>query len=516
MGVMGKDAVQDDFPSFALPVDTEHKATIMRPWYFARPHMPAFHLSWLAFFAAFVSTFAPAALLPVIRDNIDLTKTDLGNAGIAAVCGAIAARVAMGNFVDTYGPRFGIGLCIGLTAPAVYCIALCTNAAGFIISRLFIGFSLATFVACQFWCTSMFNTKVVGTANALAAGWGNMGGGFTHFLMPLVFDGIKASSSPAFLAWRWAFFVPASFQVLLTICTMAFTQDMPDGNYAALKKSSAMRKSSAWGTWKAAITNYRTWVMTLTYGYCFGVELTVDNVLPQYMYDNFHLDLHIAGLLAAIFGMMNLFSRPSGGYISDLVARKWGMRGRLWAMWIIQSLGGLFCLLLGLTSGSLGATMAILVIFSIFCQQSCGLSFGIVPFISKRSTGLVSGFVGSGGNVGGAVTQALFFTYLPISTAQGFLWMGVMTMGITLLYLTMYFPMWGGCFAAAKEGVSEEDYYLAEWTPEERAEGLHSASIKFAYESRSQRGWVKQAALNESKEAAAAGAINDSVKSINV
>jgi hypothetical protein len=26
-------------------------------------------------------------------------------------------------------------------------------------------------VACQFWCTSMFNTRVVGTANALAAGW---------------------------------------------------------------------------------------------------------------------------------------------------------------------------------------------------------------------------------------------------------------------------------------------------------------------------------------------------------
>lgn len=70
-----------------------------------------------------------------------------------------------------FGPRFGIGLCIGLTAPAVYCIGLCTNAAGFIISRLFIGFSLATFVACQFWCTSMFNTKVVGSANAVAAGW---------------------------------------------------------------------------------------------------------------------------------------------------------------------------------------------------------------------------------------------------------------------------------------------------------------------------------------------------------
>lgn len=27
---------------------------------------------------------------------------------------------------------------------------------------------------------------------------GNMGGGFTHFLMPLVFDGIKSAGSPAF------------------------------------------------------------------------------------------------------------------------------------------------------------------------------------------------------------------------------------------------------------------------------------------------------------------------------
>jgi hypothetical protein len=60
---------------------------------------------------------------------------------------------------------------------------------------------------------------------------------------------------------------------------------------------------------------------------------------------------------------------------------------------------------MGPTSNNLGATMAVLVVFSIFCQQSAGLSFGIVPFVSKRSTGLVSGFVGSGGNVGGAVTQ---------------------------------------------------------------------------------------------------------------
>jgi hypothetical protein len=66
--------------------------------------------------------------------------------------------------------------------------------------------------------------------------------------------------------------------------------------------------------------------------------------------------------------------------------------------------------------------------------------------------------------------QALFFTYTGLSTPDGFKWMGVMTIAVTALYMLMYFPMWGGMFTKAKDGVSEEDYYLAEWTPEEKAQ----------------------------------------------
>ena len=66
----------------------------------------------------------------------------------------------------------------------------------------------------------------------------------------------------------------------------------------------------------------------------------------------------------------------------------------------------------------------------------------MVPFVSKRSTGLVSGFVGAGGNAGGAVTQAIFFTYSALPSDKAFVWMGVMSIGMTALYLLMYFPQW--------------------------------------------------------------------------
>lgn len=473
---------------FPYPVDSEHKSKIIKLYSIRGPHHKAFHLSWLAFFSAFVSTFAPAAVLPLVRDSCNLTKTDLGNAGIAAVCGAILMRVLMGNFVDTFGPRLGISSVVAMTAPAVFCVSMVTNATGFIVVRFFIGFSLATFVACQFWCTSMFNPRIVGTANAFAAGWGNMGGGFTHLIMPVIATGF-ANVAPIDQAWRWAFFVPGGLQIVTCILVMLFSQDLPDGNYVELRKRGTIaKKPGGWHIWKAALTNYRTWVMTLTYGYSFGVELTVDNVISQYLYDQFNLTLTTAGYMGSLFGLMNIFTRGLGGVLSDVAAKYAGMRGRLWALWICQTLNGVFCLAMGLSSASLGGTIGLLVIFSIFCQMSCGLSFGVVPFVSKRATGLVSGFTGAGGNTGGAVTQAIFFTYATYSVDKGFVWMGVMTIGVTALYMLVYFPMWGGMFFGPRKGVSEEDYYLSEYTAEERAQGLHSASLKFAYESRSQRG----------------------------
>ena len=86
--------------SFPLPVDSEHKALKINLFSVALPHMRAFHLCWFGFFTSFVSVFAPAAMIPVVRESLGLSAPELGNAGAPlsrlhiTLCSAGTAAVA--------------------------------------------------------------------------------------------------------------------------------------------------------------------------------------------------------------------------------------------------------------------------------------------------------------------------------------------------------------------------------------------------------------------------------------
>lgn len=261
-----------------------------------------------------------------------------------------------------------------------------------------------------------------------------------------------------------------------------------------------MAKGSFKDAFLAGVTNYRTWLLTILYGFSFGVELTMNNIVASYFFDQFEVSLSVAGTLGACFGLMNLFARSLGGIVSDWAGKIYGMRGRLWAFWILQSVEGVMCVVMGLLYKSLAGTLVVMILFSLFVQASEGATFGVVPFVSKRGLGIVSGLVGAGGNSGSAIGQAIFFKDDRLETYEGISQLGIMIICVTLLVIPIYFPMWGGMVCGPKAGVTEEDYYLGEYTQEEISQGLANASVKFAAESKSQRGAARLTADGQGKD----------------
>nr|GMC62086.1 high affinity nitrate transporter 2.7 [Ipomoea batatas] len=446
--------------SFSLPVDSEYKATEFRPFSISSPHMRAFHLAWLSLFSCYFSTFSIPPLMEVIRADLNLSDTDVGRANIASLAGSIFSRFAMGTACDLVGPRIASATLSLLTAPAVFSMCLVSSPLAFILIRFLIGFCLANFVANQFWMSSMFSGCVVGVANGYAAGWANVGAGFTQLVMPLLYSLIISFNFPSSSAWRIAFVFPAIFQVITAIMIIVYGQDLPNGYYK--RRKTDKRDENVLGILFNGLKNYRGWILGLAYGFSFGVELTTDNIIAQYFYERFGVNVETAGVIAACFGLTNCISRPGGGVISDVMGKRFGMRGRLWSLWVVQTVAGLLCVLLGRVN-TIFESILVMCCFSLFVQAASGLIFGVVPFVSKRSLGVISGITGCGATIGAEVTQLLLFsgtTNLP--TQAGISIMGLMMLVCTLPLTLIYFPRWGGMFCGPSLHPEDEEYSLLE------------------------------------------------------
>ena len=295
----------------------------------------------------FRATAAPLMVYMKKKTSLNLTKTQIGTGNILAVSANIVARFCTGIICDMLGPRRGVTFLLWVTTPAIFGIMFVQNAAGWIACRCIIGLSLATFVCSQVWCSQMYAKSVVGIANATSAGWGNLGGGVTNLLMPYIFLGFYnavsgTSAEKEDLSWRLCYLVPLAMHISGGLFALT-ARDLPDGNIAQLEASGAKQKSKGSIILKTGLTNVNAWILTLTYGMCFGVELTMNSVAALYFHEYHGLTPQIAGLLASLYGLMNLVARSAGGLLSDWSNKRAGMRGRLWSCWIVQTLEGALC-----------------------------------------------------------------------------------------------------------------------------------------------------------------------------
>ena len=143
-------------------------------------------------------------------------------------------------------------------------------------------------------------------------------------------------------------------------------------------------------------------------------ELAMNNQLATHFRTYFQMAAADASALAGSFGLMNLFARSLGGITSDLLFKKFGFRGRIWAQFLSLFFEAVFLFCFGLVDNSQPwyVALAVLLCFSLFVQMAEGTSYGIVPFMNKQQLAIVSALVGAGGNLGAVI--AGFGFYRPI------------------------------------------------------------------------------------------------------
>lgn len=363
--------------------------------------MQVFHLAWMAFFVCFFAWFAVAPLMPMIRTDLHLTKDQMANINIAAVGVTIFARLLVGPLCDRYGARLTYTWLLVLGAVPVFAVGLAHSYLAFLFCRLCIGAVGASFVITQFHTSSMFAANVVGTANATTAGWGNSGGGATQILLPLIVSAIVSLGVQQAFGWRLAMIVPGVLMWLMAILYFRFAKDTPMGNLRDLKRNGTgvTPRKGAGEIFLLAARNYRVWMLFITYGACFGIELTIHNIAATYYVDRFALDVRTAGLYAGSFGLLALFARALGGVLSDRIAHSRGLDGRTRLLFVLILAEGLGLMLFSRMDSPQSALITMLG-FGLFTHMACGATYSLTPFINPRALGGVTGIIGAGGNVG--------------------------------------------------------------------------------------------------------------------
>src|SRR5829696_5289089 len=202
----------------------------------ATPQMRAFHMTWIAFFLCFFAWFGIAPLMSIVRDELQLSKEQVGWCVIGSVAITIVARLVVGWLCDRYGPRLTYTWLLLLGSLPVMGIGIAHNFSTFLLFRVLIGAIGASFVITQYHTSQMFAPNCVGTANATTAGWGNLGGGVTQFAMPLLFAlliGVLGVSNA--VSWRLSMFIVGLMCAFIGVAYYFFTQDTPEGNFGELR-----------------------------------------------------------------------------------------------------------------------------------------------------------------------------------------------------------------------------------------------------------------------------------------
>ncbi|EKX37815.1 nitrate transporter [Guillardia theta CCMP2712] len=407
--------------------------------------------------------------------GLGLSASDITTSNVMSVSGTLIIRIFIGPIADSYGVRRTYSVLLILLSIPGFCAAAVTNLSGLLAVRFFISLVGGSFVLTQLWTSLMFHTNVVGLANATSAGWGNLGGGASLAIMGTVFASFKSQGYTNNQAWKYTLAWPPSLLFITGIVILFFTDDSPEGNFCDMRKDKEEKAKDgksdgvknltteeailasggeptniAQKSLVLAAKNWNCWILFACYAFSFGVELVVNSNMPLYLSQAFTLTQAQGGMAASLFGLCNLFARPLGGFVSDEMFKLFGVRGRLWALFLCTiAMGSSLLAFASCTQSSSGITGALVALFfwATLTNMTEGACFAVVPFVEPSAIGGVAGLVGAGGTAGALGGNFL----VRIGGRPAFCMLGWLAMITGMLVPIIWMPGFGSMFLGAEK-----------------------------------------------------------------
>jgi len=263
--------------------------------------------------------------------------------------------------------------------------------------------------------------------------------------MPAIYDSlIKQQGLTSHTAWRVSFIVPFILITATAIAMLLLTEDTPTGKWADRNKvapsphvvaatGDLTEKPTVAGSISSnddkklpvgpqadietatgevqvldevrhevvqapsgkevikVLCSLQTLTLMSSYICSFGGELAINSILGSYYLKNFPtLGQTLSGRWAAMFGLLNIVSRPAGGFIADIIFK--ATNHNLWAkkIWIhfLGVMSGIFLIVIGqLDPHDLNTMIGLIALMAMFLEAGNGANFALVPHVHPHANG---------------------------------------------------------------------------------------------------------------------------------
>jgi MFS family permease len=210
--------------------------------------------------------------------------------------------------------------------------------------------------------------------------------------------------------WRWSFILFGELGILLGLFLDRFLYEPRRGAAEAVQRDVSVSSDEKLGFWDAWPVIWRTptvLMLMLAFMCANFVAMVLLSWMPNYLEENFHLSLSMAGLTATLFAQVaSMIGAPLGGWLADIWRRR-SLGGRMLVQALAMFAGAPFVFLCGQTQ-SVGWLILALTAWGLFKGlYDANIFASAFDVIRPEIRGTVAGLMNMLGWLGGGASAPL-------------------------------------------------------------------------------------------------------------